>query len=175
MPSGFLIVKITNTFLKICISSAIKSEGSLPSENNTETWRKISAPSEWIIFCANFSTNSLSIEPVAALAAERVRLSEQEAKVWSRRLMASRMAPSDFCARKASAGSSYDSSCSLQIFSNLPIIPSCEILLKSYLWQRDKIVTGNLLGSVVAKIKITFSGGSSRVLSKALKAPVESM
>jgi len=49
------------------------------------------------------------------------------------------------------------------------------ILLKSYLWQRDKIVIGILCASVVAKIKITYSGGSSNVFNKALNAPVESI
>ena len=36
-------------------------------------------------------------------------------------------------------------------------------------------VIGILLASVVARIKITYAGGSSRVLSKALNAPVESI
>jgi DNA-directed RNA polymerase subunit alpha len=54
-------------------------------------------------------------------------------------------------------------------------IPSREIRRKSNRWQRDRIVAGSLWGSVVANMNITCSGGSSRVLSNALKAPVESM
>ncbi len=46
---------------------------------------------------------------------------------------------------------------------------------KSKRWQRDKIVCGILCTSVVAIMKITCAGGSSRVFSKALNALVESM
>ena len=41
--------------------------------------------------------------------------------------------------------------------------------------QRDKTVIGNFCGSVVAKRNLTCAGGSSRVLSRALKLLVESM
>jgi hypothetical protein len=41
--------------------------------------------------------------------------------------------------------------------------------------QRDSTVTGTLRISVVAKMKTTCSGGSSRVLSSALKALRDSM
>ena len=47
--------------------------------------------------------------------------------------------------------------------------------MKSSLMHLESIVAGSFCGSVVARINITFSGGSSRVLSSALKAPVESM
>ena len=46
---------------------------------------------------------------------------------------------------------------------------------KSNRWQRDKIVIGILLGSVVAKKNFTCSGGSSNVLSSALNASFVSM
>ena len=39
----------------------------------------------------------------------------------------------------------------------------------------DKIVIGILCASVVAKIKITYSGGSSSVFKSALNAPIESI
>ena len=48
-------------------------------------------------------------------------------------------------------------------------------LVKSYLWQRERMVGRILCGSVVAKINITCSGGSSNVFNKALKAPVDNM
>ena len=47
--------------------------------------------------------------------------------------------------------------------------------LKSNLWQRESMVAGNLCGSVVASMNTAWAGGSSSVLSSALKAPVESM
>ena len=47
--------------------------------------------------------------------------------------------------------------------------------LKSKRWQREMIVSGILWGSVVARTKMTAAGGSSRVLSSALKASRVSM
>ena len=41
--------------------------------------------------------------------------------------------------------------------------------------QRESTVIGTFCGSVVARMNFTYSGGSSRVLSIALKAVVESM
>ena len=46
---------------------------------------------------------------------------------------------------------------------------------KSNRWQREMIVSGILCGSVVASTKTTLSGGSSSVLSSALKASRVSM
>ena len=42
-------------------------------------------------------------------------------------------------------------------------------------WQRESTVAGIFCGSVVHITKMTWSGGSSNVLSSALKAEVESM
>ena len=50
-----------------------------------------------------------------------------------------------------------------------------EILLKSYRWHRLKIVIGILCASVVARINITYSGGSSNVFNNALNAPIDSI
>ena len=47
---------------------------------------------------------------------------------------------------------------------------SVVILLKSNLWQRLVMVSKTFCGSVVARMKITFSGGSSSVFKSALKA-----
>ena len=52
---------------------------------------------------------------------------------------------------------------------------SVEILLKSNLWHLERIVAGNFWGSVVAKINLTCSGGSSNVFKSALKAPVDNI
>ncbi len=41
--------------------------------------------------------------------------------------------------------------------------------LKSNRWQRESTVIGILCGSVVAKMNLTWAGGSSNVLSSALK------
>ena len=46
---------------------------------------------------------------------------------------------------------------------------------RSWRWQRETTVKGIFSGFVVAKTKRLRGGGSSRVLSSALKAGVESM
>ena len=46
---------------------------------------------------------------------------------------------------------------------------------KSYCWQRERMVSGILWYSVVAKMNFTRGGGSSSVFRSALNAPVESM
>ena len=46
---------------------------------------------------------------------------------------------------------------------------------KSYRWQRLWIVAGTFCGSVVHRMNLTWSGGSSIVLSSALNAAEESM
>ena len=46
---------------------------------------------------------------------------------------------------------------------------------KSKRWQRERIVSGILCGSVVARTNTTCGGGSSRVLSRALNASLVSM
>ena len=42
-------------------------------------------------------------------------------------------------------------------------------------WQRERMVAGTLWSSVVARMNIRCSGGSSRIFSRALKAEIESM
>ena len=46
---------------------------------------------------------------------------------------------------------------------------------KSYFWHRDKMVGRIFCRSVVASMKMTYAGGSSSVLRKALKAAGDSM
>ena len=46
---------------------------------------------------------------------------------------------------------------------------------RSKRWQRERMVTGTLRISVVAKMNLACGGGSSRVLSRALNAAVDSM
>ena len=54
-------------------------------------------------------------------------------------------------------------------------ISGTAIRRKSNRWHRDRMVGRTLWGSVVAKMKSTWGGGSSRVFSKALNAAVESI
>ena len=50
-----------------------------------------------------------------------------------------------------------------------------DILSKSYIWHRERIVGRILFFSVVARMKITCEGGSSNVFRNALKASFDSM
>ena len=56
-----------------------------------------------------------------------------------------------------------------------PISSSMVKRPKSKRWQREMMVAGTFWGSVVARMKIMYAGGSSMVLSSALKAAAESM
>ena len=47
--------------------------------------------------------------------------------------------------------------------------------MKSNLWHLERIVTGTLWGSVVAKMNLTWEGGSSSVFRRALNASFVSM
>ncbi len=62
-----------------------------------------------------------------------------------------------------------------QIISICFEIDSISMRLKSWRRHRERIVIGILWGSVVAKINMTWAGGSSRVFKRALKAAVLSI
>ena len=58
----------------------------------------------------------------------------------------------------------------LQIAFRCAAMSRVGMLRKSNRWQRERIVAGIFSGSVVAKMNLTCGGGSSSVLSSALKA-----
>ena len=99
----------------------------------------------------------------------------QNATHWSNRVRASRIAPSAFCAITWRESLSIFIPSAFAIFCRLPTIPSTEMRLKSYVWQRLRIVGSILCFSVVARMKMACAGGSSRVLRNALNAAEESM
>ncbi len=74
-----------------------------------------------------------------------------------------------------SASSSASIPCSLAMYFRYSLASLTVILLKSKIWQRDKMVGMILCFSVVAKIKIQCFGGSSKVFKKALKAAWDNM
>ena len=88
---------------------------------------------------------------------------------------ASRMAPSARRPISSAAAGSRSIFSSPATYSSRPAISLAVIREKSYRWQRDRMVAGTFCTSVVARMKMTCSGGSSIVLSRALKAEVESM
>ena len=93
----------------------------------------------------------------------------------SRMLIPSLIAPSDSTAIVFSASSEIVTPISFVIIFSLFLMSSFDIFLKSNLWHLESIVAGNFCGSVVAKINLTCSGGSSNVFNRALNAPVDNM
>ena len=94
---------------------------------------------------------------------------------WSSRLSPSRRAPSARRLR-ASAPSRVSGifSCSATKDSRLAMSWGM-MRLKENRWHRERMVAGTLCSSVVARMNIRCSGGSSRIFKRALKAGVESM
>jgi hypothetical protein len=94
---------------------------------------------------------------------------------WSSSEMASRMEPVAWRATSVSAsGCTWmpsPSACAFKVATN----SLTGMRRNSWRWQRDSTVAGILCTSVVARIKMACEGGSSSVLSSALKAAVESM
>ena len=94
---------------------------------------------------------------------------------WSSRDRASRMAPSATRAMSSAASWSSWASSFPAISSSRPAMASGSMRWKSNRWHRDKMVGSSLWTSVVARMNTTWAGGSSKVLSRALKAATESM
>ena len=84
--------------------------------------------------------------------------------------MASRMLPwaIDAISARPSAAAARPSCSAIQV--SRPAISASLMRRKSKRWQRETIVAGSLCASVVQRMKRTCSGGSSSVLSRALKA-----
>ena len=120
-------------------------------------------------------SDSLSGMPSSLITSSCFISPAKEAASWSSRLRESLMLPSDSLATRYRVSSSMPSFSASAIFSRDRFIFSTGIFLKSYLWQRDIMVGGTLCASVVASMKRACSGGSSMILSRALKADWESM
>ena len=88
----------------------------------------------------------------------------------SRRPSASRRQPLDNCAVICNASSVMSIASFLAMIFRCCTIVSVPMRLKSKRWQREIIVAGTLCASVVQRTNTTFSGGSSKVLSRAWNA-----
>ncbi len=76
---------------------------------------------------------------------------------------------------RASASGSTAAPSAAAIRASRAIISPASMRRRSNRWQRDRMVTGTLRISVVAKMNFTCAGGSSSVFRSALKAAVLSM
>ena len=87
----------------------------------------------------------------------------------------SRIDPKAYRAMRERASSSTATPSARAISSRRPRTSGSVSIRKSKRWQRDRIVSGMRLGSVVARMKTTCGGGSSSVFSSPLKAAFDSM
>ena len=94
---------------------------------------------------------------------------------WSSIDSPSRTEPSAARASSASASGEISTFSAWAILPKCSIRVSCGTRLRSKRWQRLSTVTGTLRISVVANRNFTCGGGSSSVLSSALKAFSDSM
>ena len=136
----------------------------------------VSAFSLSLLTIASASRSRYSLPDIpAASSTARSSISLPEAAQTSSNDKASRIAPSDNLAIIKAASLVIEMLSFSEISVNLSAISSAAIRPKSNRWQRESMVAGNLCTSVVARIKTTWAGGSSKVLSKALNAAPESM
>ena len=99
----------------------------------------------------------------------------EKAQACSRRTRASRMPPSQASEMKSRASSSWGNPSLVHTAWRWARMSFWEMRRKSKRWQRETMVAGTFWGSVVARMNTTWGGGSSRVLSRALKAELESL
>ncbi|AKF85418.1 hypothetical protein MFUL124B02_11995 [Myxococcus fulvus 124B02] len=129
--------------------------------------------------CTSASAKSCTIvrsmAPSASATSSSVGFAPHEASTWSSRLSASRMPPSDWRTTSDNERSEMPAPSALQISCSRWSIRAAEMRRKLWRWQRDRMVSGSLCASVVAKMNFTCPGGSSSVLSSALNAAPDSM
>ncbi|RIH75567.1 hypothetical protein Mterra_03966 [Calidithermus terrae] len=125
---------------------------------------------------ASATANSASCggRPSAASVWARV-MAPSSVSSRSSRLSPSRMAPSAMRATRRSAAGSASRPRPCTMRPSFSAISPSERRRKRKCWVRERMVGGMRSGSVVAKMKITCSGGSSSVLSSALKALLDIM
>ena len=106
---------------------------------------------------------------IAAILSASI-LSAVIAAAWSSSDKASRTDPSAARAITCKASGAASIASRVQMLARWVANTSLSTRRRSKRWQRDRMVTGTLRISVVAKMNFTLSGGSSSVFNNALKA-----
>ena len=169
------VILTTDTQWVISARSRSTAIGSAPSEYWLPSSSSAPAASPRRIISNRSSTRPRSASPSIARTCTAVVSPAPWLIAWSSRDVASRADPSAARVISASASSAISAPSAVAILRISAIITSGSIRRKSKRWQRDSTVTGTLRISVVAKMNLTCSGGSSSVFSSALNAPVDSM
>ena len=148
---------------------------SLPAENISSSFSKVLSASPSIMRSMNSNMKPSAETPSTLCTTSMVTAPCEKARHWSSMLSASLTPPSAFLTMVLKASSSKPVSRSERMYLSLSSRSSWPTRLKSNLWHLDLIVSGIFSGSVVASMKTVCEGGSSSILSSALKAPFESM
>ena len=155
------------------LSSPSSVAGSFPSPQSSVKSPIAASVLRLTVQSRSCAVRRLPVSPIAEYTASASMTSAPEH--WSRSESASRIPPSaspaiSSAALRSSLRPSHFATC-----SRWSAMTPASSRLKLWRWQRESIVAGTLLSSVVARMKTRCSGGSSRILSRALKAGVESM
>ena len=162
-------------------SASFKKKSICSKKRRTSIYRSWSFPRVVIIAAVLFSAMNFTIAPSVPSSIIK--------KVWvicslvtfpctilcSKSVIASRSHHFAKRAMRLSASLSYSIPSDCAINSSREIISSRLIFLKSNRCTRDRIVSGTLSISVVARMNLTCDGGSSSVLRSALNAHFESI
>ena len=166
---------ITYRFRANCAISRTNEATSEPVSTNSSTKRK-HAPASWApTACMSRATPSESEPPSMRSAASSVMFPPQNTMSCSSDVRALRIPPSARCAMRSSASGSHSTPSETQMAPSRETIASAAMRWKSNRWQREWMVSGTFCGSVVARMKTTWAGGSSSVFSSALNAGTDSM
>ena len=155
------------------LSSSSRAEGSFPSCQSARNCSSAPAVSPAATLRKSCAVRRFPARPMAEMTASvEIHSFPQH---WSSSVSASRIPPSAMRASSAAAsGCRSRCSCCATKFRRAVIV-STGMRLKLCRWQRDKIVAGTLCSSVVARMNMRCSGGSSRIFSRALNAELLSM
>ena len=164
-----------NRARKCCVRASMIWAPSRPSLSAFWIYFNTAGPSPLCKADRNLIIQSLLTRPMSSSTTEGVISPLAMPTHWSRILNASRKPPSAWTAMRRAALSSKAKPSLSATYCNRCAISSDVIRLNVYRWQRDTMVTGSFSISVVAKMNITWSGGSSIVFNRAFHASLVSI
>ena len=172
---GRPVARVTRTCRSSNATSSARRLRSAPRTKTSSTDSSSARASRRINAVARVWTTVRSMAPSASATWASEAPGPQADITWSRSESASRIPPSACRTMRARAASESPAFSSVAICFSRASIRSTGMRRKSCRWQRERMVSGSLWGSVVAKMNFTCPGGSSSVFSRALKAAPESM
>ena len=148
---------------------------SWPASTTRSTQASTSATRWAASASARSKRSSTGSAPSTWATSARVTLGPAKVSTWSSRERPSRWEPSAALATSSSAAGSMSTPSASQILAKSWTRAAVRMRRKSWRWQRDRMASITLCGSVVQKMNRTCSGGSSSTFSIALKPWVVTM